>query len=169
MSDGDSTILNNIVANVNNFLVRVTSNLSDDIDDKDEAAKINAVLKSKCQLKRTADVTKEVSQMLSNIGLANSPKELHNYIDKRHRRQVANLRRELKKEMRKKYSGDRKTHRSTPDDNGAASKKPSKKVATSKKTSTTKKSTKTSTAKKNSAASRAAPSKGGEKRGAKGR
>ena len=48
MSDGDSTILNDIVTNVNKFLVRVTFNLWDDIDDKDEAAKINAALKSKC-------------------------------------------------------------------------------------------------------------------------
>ena len=39
-SDDDSTILNDVVANVNKFLVRVTFNLWDDIDDKDEAAKI---------------------------------------------------------------------------------------------------------------------------------
>ena len=103
--------------------------------------------------------------MLSNIDLANPPKELDDYIDKRHKKQVANLCRELKSEMQKKYSGDRKTQRSTPNNNGADSKKPSKRETTSKKTTTTKKST----AKKSLAASRAAPNKGGKKRGAKGR
>ena len=59
-SNDDIAILNNVAANVNKFLVRVTFNLWDDIDDKDEAAKINSALKSKRQLKRTADATKEV-------------------------------------------------------------------------------------------------------------
>ena len=98
-SDDNIAILNNAVANMNTFLVRVTFNLWDDIDDKDDAAKINAALKSKRQLKRTADTTKEVSQMLSNIDLANPPKELDDYIDKRHKKQVVNLRRELKNKM----------------------------------------------------------------------
>ena len=100
-SDDDIAILKDVVANVNNFLVCVTFNLSDDIDDKDEAAKINAALKSKRQLKRTADATEEVSQMLSNIDLTNPPKEPGDYIDKRHKKQVANLRCKLKNEMRK--------------------------------------------------------------------
>ena len=46
-SDDDSTILNDVVANVNKFLVRFTFNLWDGIDEKDEAAKTNAALKSK--------------------------------------------------------------------------------------------------------------------------
>ena len=38
---------------------------------KDETAKINAALKAKHELKRTAGATEEISQMISNIDLAN--------------------------------------------------------------------------------------------------
>jgi len=174
LSSSDETILFDLVSKVGHLLVRVTLNLWESIDDKDEDAQINAALKAKRQLKLTATATEQTSQMLSDVDLANPPKELDDYIDKRHKRQVATLRRELKNEMRKNYSGDRKTQRSTPDDNGAASNKLSKKTAAAKQKKKKKekgkeKETKKKKKKTNQAASRAASNKGGSNRGAKGR
>ena len=174
LSSNDKSILFELVSKVSNFLVRVTLNLWESIDDKDEAAKINAALKAKRRLKLTAAATEQTSQMLSDIDLANPPKELDDYIDKRHKRQIATLRRELKNEMRKNCSGDRKNQRSTPDDNGAASKKLSKKAAAAKQKKKKKNKEKekekgTRQKKTNQAASRAASNKGGNSRGAKGR
>ena len=108
MSGSDSTVLQKFVSNVDNLLIRVTFRLWDDIDDRDEAAKINAALKSRRQLKRTANATEEVLHMLSTIDLANPPKELDNYIDKRHKKQVSNLRRELKNEFQKTFGRPQK-------------------------------------------------------------
>ena len=58
---------------MDNFLICVTFKLCDNVDSKDETAKINAALKAKRQLKRTDGVTKEISQMISSINLANPP------------------------------------------------------------------------------------------------
>ena len=99
MSINDRTILRDIVLEMKDFLINITFKLWDNIDDKDEAAKINAALKAKRQLKRVADATANFSQMLSNVDLANPPKDLDNDIDKRHKKQVANLRHKLKNEF----------------------------------------------------------------------
>ena len=102
MSSSNNTDLFDVISKVGSFLTCVTFKLWDSINYKDETAQINATLKAKFKLKLTAVATEEILQMLSNIDLTNPSKKLDDYTDKRHKPQVATLRRELKTEIRKK-------------------------------------------------------------------
>ena len=61
--------------------------------------------------------------MLDQIDLANPPKPLDDYIDKRIKEGNTKLRRELKNAKRLNYSGDNATQESKPTKNGTGSKK----------------------------------------------
>ena len=77
--------------------------LGDDIHKKDENTKNNAILKAKRETKLTTSATDKTSHILSEIDLANPPKELDDYIDKRQNSQIAKLRRKLKTEVQKTF------------------------------------------------------------------
>ena len=166
IQSSDNEIIDKIVQSVDTLLYNITFKLWDYIDKADENAKINALLKSKREIKMTTSATEKTSQILSEIDLSNPPKELDDYIDKRHSSQVAKLRRDIKKELRKKYTGDRKNHPSTPVKSGAKSRNSSKtSTNTKQKKEKGKNKNKTQTKNKNKPASRDASNKGAKRKG----
>ena len=122
---------------------------------------------------------------MDQIDLANPPKPLDDYIDKRIKAGQTKLRRELKNAQRLNCSGDAKNQESTPTENGTSSKKvrfdPSTSAkAPSKKDNKKKKggkktgppdrepngATKKGTSKKTKSGSQGGPKKGGKPSGA---
>ena len=113
----------NIVEDTFDLLIGSTFGLWDAIRGVDEERRINAAIKKAFEPVAITTATEDTTTVLDRIDLANPPKPLDNYIDKRLKAGLEKARRELTNSERKNYSGDTKIQVSTPTKRGQSSKK----------------------------------------------
>ena len=101
----------------------ITYELWEQMDEADLTRKINALQLLEFKPKTITDATEAVSTVIDKIDLANPPKELDDYVDKRMKKELAKLRRELAAQKRLNYLGDSQNQESRPTKNGTSSKR----------------------------------------------
>ena len=113
----------NIVEDTYDLLIRSTFGLWDAIRGADKDRRINAAIKKAFEPVAIATATEDTATVLDRIDLANPPKPLDDYIDKRLKVGLEKAKRELKNSQKKNYSGDTKNQASTPTKRGTSSKR----------------------------------------------
>merc|ERR1711966_115712 len=119
---GEATI-NELVAKTATFVRRSTISFWIERDREAIEREIDAELERGFKPKSITEATEAAALVLDQIDLANPPKPLDDYIDKRTKEGNTKLRRELKNAKRLNYSGDNATQESKPTKNGTGSKK----------------------------------------------
>jgi hypothetical protein len=132
-----------LVAKTATFVRRSTISFWIERDREAIEREIDAELEREFKPKSTTEATEAAAMVLDQIDLANPPKPLDDYIDKRIKEGNVKLRRELKNTKRLNCSGDNATQESKPTKNGTSSKKARSKSSTTSSKAPSKKRNKT--------------------------
>jgi hypothetical protein len=137
----DAVIVSELIAKTSSFVHNTTIKFWKEMSRLALEKEIDAKIERDLIPKTITAATEAAAQVLDKIDLANPPKPLDNYIDKRIKAGQTKLQRELKNAQRLNCSGDAKNQESTPTGNGTSSKMARSKPSTSA-TATSKKGTK---------------------------
>ena len=99
------------------LFIGITFELWDATIEKDLQREIDTAVKKAIAPKIFTTATEEMAAVLDGINLANLPKPLNNYIDKKTKMGVDKLRQDLKKLQQKYCSAGAKTQALTPTQN----------------------------------------------------
>jgi hypothetical protein len=112
-----------LISKMKPLFASITYELWETMDEADLTRRINALQLLDFKPKTITDATEAVSTVIDKIDLANPPKELDDYVDKRLKKEMAKLRRELATQKRLNCSGGSQNQESRPTKNGASSKR----------------------------------------------
>ena len=121
--EGDKATITEILSKTACFVHDTTIKFWNVLSDLELEKEIDAEIKRDLVPKSITAATEAAAHVLDKIDLANPPKPLDDYIDKRIKAGQTKLRRELKNAQRLNCSGDARNQESTPTANGTSSKK----------------------------------------------